>query len=105
MMAIYFLGRTVTVAKSIQQWIQEGEELYAQSMQEYQSLQSELEQLEAKLAEKQEEVNRMAQIIGKPPVESSKRLTAELVTDRGPSGMPNSPATIARALTGRGLGR
>ena len=91
--------------KSIQQWIQEGEELYEQSMQDYQRLQSELEQLEAKLAEKQEEVNRVAQIIGKPPVESGKRLTAELVTDRAHSGAPNSPATIARALTGRGINR
>ena len=93
------------MAKSIQEWIQEGEELYTETMQDYQRLQSELEQLEARLAEKQEEVNRIAQIIGKPPVESSRRLTAELVTDRGHGGAPNSPATIARALTGRGINR
>ena len=44
-------------------------------------------------------------VVGKPPVESTRRLTAELVDDHGPNSVPNSPATIARALTGRGLGR
>ena len=42
---------------------------------------------------------------GKPPVETNRRLTAQLIDDHSSGSVPNSPATIARALTGRGLGR
>jgi thymidylate synthase len=69
-------------------------------MQEYQALESQIEELEAKLAVKKEEVNQIASVINKPPVEpSNRRLTAQLVDDHGPSSVPNSPAAIARALT------
>ncbi len=93
------------MSKSIEDWIREGETLYASSMQEYQQIESQLDELETKLAAKQAEVNRIAQIIGKPPVEQTRRLTAQLVNEGAPNSVPNSPATIARALTGRGLGR
>jgi hypothetical protein len=93
------------VSKSIEDWIREGETLYAGAVQEYQQIEAQLDDLEAKLAAKQVEVNRIAQIIGKPPVEQNKRLTAQLVNEGSPNSVPNSPATIARALTGRGLGR
>jgi len=95
----------LTVTKSLQDWLTEGEQLYNAALAEYQSIESQLDELEARLAAKKAEVNQIAQVVGKPPVESSRRLTAQLVDDHGPNSVPNSPATIARALTGRGLGR
>jgi hypothetical protein len=93
------------VTKSLAEWLQEGEALYDSALAEYQSIEAQLDELEAKLSAKKAELNQIAQVIGKPPVESNRRLTAELVEDHGPNRVPNSPATIARALTGRGLGR
>jgi hypothetical protein len=93
------------VAKSIAEWIAEGEELYAASLAEYQQIETELQEMERKLAVKQDEVNQIAQIIGKPPIEGNRRLTAQLIDDHGPNSVPNSPATIARALAGRNLNR
>jgi hypothetical protein len=93
------------VTKSFKDWISEGENLYNAALKEYQSIEQQLDDLEAKLAAKKAEVNQIAQVIGKPPVETNRRLTAQLVEEHGPNSVPNSPATIARALTGRGLGR
>jgi hypothetical protein len=93
------------VTKTLHDWLAEGEQLYNTALAEYQSIEAQLDDLEAKLAAKKAEVNHIAQVIGKPAVESSRRLTAELVEQHGPNSVPNSPATIARALTGRGLGR
>jgi hypothetical protein len=93
------------VTKSLHEWLQEGESLYNSALAEYQNIEAQLDELEAKLAAKKAEVNQIAQVVGKPPVESSRRLTAQLVEEHGPNSVPNSPATIARALTGRGLGR
>ncbi len=94
-----------TVAKSIAEWIAEGEDLYAASLREYQQIELELQEMEKKLSAKQDEVNQIAQIIGKPLVEGNRRLTAQLIDDHGPNSVPNSPATIARALAGRNLTR
>ncbi|MGA3068096.1 MAG: hypothetical protein ABSF29_14730 [Tepidisphaeraceae bacterium] len=93
------------VAKSIAEWISEGEELYAASLEQYEQIEKELQEMERKLAAKQDEVNQIAQIIGKPTVEGNRRLTAQLIDDHGPNSVPNSPATIARALAGRNLNR
>ena len=94
------------MSKSLQEWLSEGETLYNAALKEYQGLETQLEELEAKLAAKKAELNQIAQVVGKPPVESARRVvTAELVDAHGPNSVPNSPATIARALTGRGLGR
>jgi hypothetical protein len=93
------------VAKSIAEWLKEGEELYAAALKDYQHVELQIQELEKKLAAKQEEVNQIGQIIGKPLVEGNRRLTAQLVDDRGPNSVPNSPATIARALAGRNLNR
>lgn len=91
--------------KTFKDWISEGDQLYQQAMQEYQALEAQIEDLEQKLAIKKDEVNQIAGVIGKPPVENSgRRLSAELVDHHGGGSVPNSPATIARALTGRGLG-
>lgn len=93
--------------KSFKDWLGEGEALYNATIQEYQQLESQLIDLEQRLAAKKAEVNQIAQVIGKPAVESTnRRLSAEIVGEPGqPHNVPNSPATIARALTGRGLGR
>jgi hypothetical protein len=101
-----FPGGGLNVSKSLQEWLSEGEQLYGAALSEFQQLEAQLEELESKLAAKKAELNQIAQVVGKPPVESSRRvLTAELVDAHGPNSVPNSPATIARALTGRGLGR
>ena len=90
------------MTKTLQDWLAEGESLYNAAVAEYQEIERQLEDLESRLAAKRAEVNQIAQVVGKPPVESSgRRLTAELVDA---SNVPNSPATIARALTGRGIG-
>jgi cell division septum initiation protein DivIVA len=88
------------VAKSIQEWISEGEQIYNAALEEYRSLEKQIDELEQKLAAKQEEVNRVAALLNKPPVEGTRRLAAQLVSDHGPNSVPNSHATIARALTG-----
>lgn len=92
--------------KSFRDWLTEGEQLYNAAVAEFQQLEAQLAELEQRLVGKKAEVNQIAQVIGKPPVAESgnnRRLTAEII-DPGQN-VPNSPATIARALTGRGLGR
>jgi hypothetical protein len=93
------------VSKNFAQWLNEGESLYEQALQDFQSIEAQISELETRLMAKKAEVNQIAQVIGKPPVESSRRLTAQLVDDHGPNSVPNSPAVIARALTGRILNR
>jgi len=92
------------VSKSFKDWLQEGESIYETALREYQSIEAQLEELEAKLSEKREEVNAMASVIGKPPVESSRRPAVQIVDGHGPGSIPASRNTIAKALTGRGLG-
>jgi hypothetical protein len=84
--------------------MREGEEIYAGTLKEYQDLEAQLADLEQRLQAKQSEVNQIAQIIGKPPVEGSRRLSAELI-DSHNFAVPNSPSTIARALAGKGFNR
>ena len=91
--------------KTLKDWLAEGEQLHAAALQEFQQLENQLADLEKRLAAKKDEVNQIAQVINKPPVESNRRLTAELIEERGPNSVPNNPNTIARALSGRGLGR
>jgi chromosome segregation ATPase len=98
-------GGESVVTKSFKDWLNEGENLYNSTLAEFQQLENQLTELEQRLAAKKAEVNQIAQVIGKPPVESSRRLAAELVDTGQGQSVPNSPATIARALTGRGLGR
>lgn len=102
------------MSKSFQDWLKEGEMLYDGALSEYRRIEAQLDELEKQLASKQAEVNQIAAIIGKEPVEGNRRLTAQIVEPSvggmgGPSGggtaSPNSAAAIARAITGRGLGR
>ena len=87
------------MANTFREWIVQGESIYADAMKEYQGLEAQIEQLEIRLAEKKLEVNQIAQMIGKPIVEGTKRLAAELVERRD---VPGNGA-VARALTGRPL--
>jgi hypothetical protein len=95
------------VASAFQEWLQQGEHLYNTSLREYHDIERQLAELEARLADKQNEVNQIAQIIGRPLIEGNRRLTAQLVStteivethERVPS--PGANANIARALTGK----
>jgi hypothetical protein len=91
------------VQKSFRDWLSEGERLYNTALSEYQGLETQIDDLEQKLAAKKSEVNQIAHVIGKPPVEGNRRLTAQLV--EGDSHNINmAPAgNIARALSGRGI--
>ena len=95
------------MASSFQEWLQQGEHLYSSAMREYHEIEQQLSELEARLAEKQNEVNQIAQVIGKPLVEGSRRLSAQLVSAEvidlpaERAGTPGSNANIARALTGK----
>ncbi len=92
------------MSKSFKDWLNEGEALYNAALGEYQSLENQIIDLEQKLAIKRDEVNEIAKVIGKDAVEASRRLSAEIVERGQPNSVPNSPNTIARALTGRGFG-
>lgn len=93
------------MTKSLQDWLGEGERLYDAALKDFQQLEAQLEDLESRIVAKKAELNQIAQVIGKPPVETSRRLTAQLIDEHAPNSVPNSRDTIARALTGRGLGR
>jgi hypothetical protein len=95
----------VLVAKSIAEWMREGEMLYLSALKEFEEMDAQLQQLEKQLAQKQDEVNQIAQVIGKPHVEGNRRLSAQLVDDHGPLSVPTSSTTIARALSGRNINR
>lgn len=94
------------MSKSIKDWLAEGEQIYGAALDEYQQLETQLMEMEQRLALKREEVNVIAEKLGKPPVEVSRRLSAEIVDRGAPNSAPNSPNSIARALTGgRSFGR
>jgi hypothetical protein len=71
-------------------------------MNEYRGLEAQLEQVEKALGAKRTEVNQIAQVVGKAPVEPTRRLSAQLVEAES---VPTVVGTMTRALTGRGLGR
>jgi hypothetical protein len=94
------------VSGNFQEWLQQGDSLYQTALKEYHAIEAQLDDLESKLVAKQAEVNQIAQVIGKPPVEGTRRLSAQLVAsevvdipERG--GAAGSNASIARALTGK----
>lgn len=106
---------------SLQAWLSQGEQLYAAALNEFRSIEAQLDDLEQKLAAKQAEVNQIGQVIGKPTIEGSRRLAATLTPPPGgaddhhhhnerlpvPAAAMVAPAsnssnaTIARALTGK----
>jgi hypothetical protein len=103
---------------SFQAWLQQGEQLYTTALNEYHAMEAQIEELQSKLAAKMDEVNRIAQMIGRPSVEgggnigstsvgggrrgSVELVPAQIIDDVQPrTGTSNSNATIARALTGK----
>ena len=94
------------MSRNFQTWIAEGEEIYNSLLGEYRDIENQIAEMENRLAAKQQEVNQMAAVIGKPPMEGKQRLAAELVTAEviDPVGTTASANNIARALNGR-LGR
>jgi len=98
-------GSSGMIPSSIQQWLQQGELLYSTAVKEYQAIEAQLDELERRLTAKRAEVNQIATIVGKPPVEGSRRLSAQLVTsyamddDRERDKPLPGTANIARALS------
>lgn len=89
------------MSKNFRDWLTEGETIYAAALKEYQTLEIQIQQLEARLIEKKIEVNQIAQMIGKPPVEGPKRVSAQIVeAEQTPAVTIGS---VTRALTGRGV--
>lgn len=94
------------VAANFQEWLQQGEALYQAALREYQSIESQLDDLESRRVAKQAEVNQIGQVIGKAPVEGARRRGGELAavevidvpSDRQTG---SSNASIARALSGK----
>jgi hypothetical protein len=96
-------GQEHGVQKSFRDWLGEGERLYTTALNEYQSLETQIDELEQQLAAKKSEVNQIAHVIGKPPVEGARRLTAQLVEGDSHNVNTAPAGNIARALSGRGL--
>ena len=89
------------------------------ALNEFHAMEAQIEELQSKLAAKMDEVNRIAQMIGRPSVEggsggggsignvggrrgSVELVPAQIIDDVQPrTGTSNSNATIARALTGK----
>lgn len=93
------------MAKSLHEWLEEGNTLYQQALNEYQDLQKQLEELESRLISKREELNQIAAVVGKPPVDEAGRKPAvQIVEPNAPGSIPASRNTIAKAITGRVLG-
>ena len=91
------------MSTNFQEWLQQGDALYQAALKDYHAIEAQLDELEAKLLAKQAEVNQIAQVIGKPAVESTRRIGGTEIIDmpeRGPTGA-GSNASIARALTGK----
>ena len=101
------------MAGNFQEWLKQGEGLYQAALQDYHAIEAQIDELESRLVAKQAEVNQIAQVIGKAPVEGTRRhgghgtqlATAGGAVDiidvheRGPTAGSN--ASIARALTGK----
>jgi hypothetical protein len=89
---------------NFQEWLQQGDALYQNALKEYHAIEAQLDDLEGKLVAKQAEVNQIAQVIGKPPVEASRRLGTQLVPaadiidmpERGPRPAAPMPASRGR---------
>ena len=103
------------MAGNFQEWLKQGEDLYQAALKDYHAIEAQLDELESKLVAKQAEVNQIAQVIGKAPVEGTRRHSGHSghgntqlapggidiidVPERGPTAGSN--ASIARALTGK----
>jgi hypothetical protein len=89
------------ISAAVQQWLAQGEALYDSAMTDFRTIEGQLIDLESRLAEKRTEVNQIAQLIGKPPVEGSRRLSAQLIEERDRTQSQGATTHIARALAGK----
>lgn len=96
------------MANSFQEWLQQGENLYNDALRDFHDIERQLGELEARLSEKQNEVNQIAQVIGKPLVEGSRRAAGQIIQaevidlpERVGAPTTSANANIARALTGK----
>jgi len=94
------------VGKSLKDWLTEGEDLYNTALREYQTLEAQLQELEAQLTAKKDELNQIATVIGKTPMNDVRKpaATVQIIDSHPTTPAPASRSTIAKALTGRGLG-
>jgi hypothetical protein len=95
------------VSKSFKEWLGEGEAIYAGLIDEFRRSEQQIVELETRVAGLLAEVNHVAAVIGKPPLDrrraGSGALQGELVdapVNAPPMGQPPTSANIARALTG-----
>jgi uncharacterized small protein (DUF1192 family) len=91
------------MTKSLREWLAEGEQIYNDSMREYQALLTQIDELEQRIAAKKAEVNEIARVTGKPPVEGRVRAVAEILdAEQVQSLHAIPPGRMAQALGGRG---
>ncbi|MGF1633484.1 MAG: hypothetical protein ACFCVE_06500 [Phycisphaerae bacterium] len=100
-------GASNSMNKSFRDWMQEGQRLYDAAVAEYRQLEEQLHDIQQRLAAKKEEVNHIAGVIGQSEVEQvdHHRGTSEVIEGGHARTVSNSTNTIARALSGKGLGR
>lgn len=89
------------MSKSIKEWLAEGEQLHAAALQEYESIEARIVDLEHQLEAKREEINELAQVIGKKPLEANPQRAVQIIEKGNHDPVGTSRITIARALTGR----
>ena len=59
------------MAKTIAEWISEGDEIYQNALNEYHRLEEQLRELSAQWRAKQAQINRVAAFLGKEPLDAS----------------------------------
>ena len=86
------------MAKSLADWLQEGDEVYQATVEEYRQLEEQLRELATRWRTKKAEIDKLAGILGKPPLpeEHGAEHGAEEHTAERPRIMPranlNGPA-------------
>ncbi|MEM8872817.1 MAG: hypothetical protein AAGD32_01040 [Planctomycetota bacterium] len=93
------------MSKNFNDWLAEGEDLYNTAVAELEELVQQRNEIDQRLSAKQDEVNQIAKVIGKPEVEGAEPDVEIVGGEGGVRRAPNSSNTIARALTGQGLAR
>jgi hypothetical protein len=104
------------MAKSIEEWLKEGEGLYEAAMGEYRQLEDQIAELKKQRNAKRSEVNQLGRVIGKPQIEAvpsspnasghaADGPTVEVIEPGAPGSVPNTRSSIARALAGQPMRR
>ncbi len=89
---------------NVHDWLRDGEALHAALVKEYADLEQQIEDLEARLASKAAEANKLARILGLSPIESGRAGSGALVLSDEPD--QDRPAAAASpAVTIHSAGR